>query len=139
MLPPRPLRIALADHSSAVRAYIRDLIGGHDAMEVVAEAGTVADVEAIAEQTAPDGIILDIAMLGDGSRALRRMKAEHPTTWLVVLTNHADPHHRDVCLRIGADAFLDKSLEYERVVAELERLAADRGIATTAPSLGQLA
>ena len=137
MLPPRPLRIALADDSRAVRTHLREFIGAHEGMQVVAEAEQMPDVETIVAQQAVDGVIIDIGMPGNGMQTLRHIKAHHPGTWVVVLTNHADPYHRDVCLRTGADAFLDKTLEYENVVGELERLAANRGVPAARDSIGE--
>ena len=66
----------------------------------------------------PEAIVLDVHLDADtGIAGLRRLRRAAPRALIVVLTNEASEVHRRECLRHGgADAFLDKSREFDRLV-----------------------
>ncbi len=66
----------------------------------------------------PDVILLDINLPdGSGLGVLRYVKAQHPATVVIMLTNQAGDYYRNTCLKLGADHFVDKSREFEQVPA----------------------
>ena len=71
---------------------------------------------------APDLVVLDIRMPGgDGGAGLRAVKIRSPGTTVLMLTNYATPVHRERCVAAGADGFLDKSAELDRLVELVAR------------------
>lgn len=60
--------------------------------------------------------LLDINMPGpNGIELLLYIKENHPSVINIMLTNQSDACYREMCARIGADYFLDKTSEFEKV------------------------
>lgn len=115
MVTPKPLRILIADDSELLRRTFSDQMNALSYAEVVSEVGTAQDAIQATDRMEPDVVVLDIEMPGSGIQALKRIRARHETLPIIMLTNHADPFYKEICLREGADYFLDKSIEFERV------------------------
>ena len=125
MVDLKQLRVLIADDSDIVRQHLRDLLAAYAYTEVVGEAATTRDALLLAEAAEPDVVILDIAMPGSGIRALKAFKQQPAPPRVVMLTNHAGPYYRKVCLDAGADFFLDKSIEFDRIPEVLEEIGDD--------------
>ena len=64
----------------------------------------------------PDVAIFDIKLArGNGIDALAAAKSELPGLRGIVLSNHATPQHVKASAEAGAEFFLDKSAEFERI------------------------
>lgn len=60
--------------------------------------------------------ILDINLPGrNGIELLTYIKEKCPRVQNIMLTNQSDSYYRKLCNRIGADHFLDKTNDFERV------------------------
>ncbi len=89
-------------------------------LEVIGEAGTLAEALAFVGTRMPEAIVLDLQLPdGNGLDVLPVVKGRAPAPVVVVLTNAARPGYRERCLARGADAVLDKSTEFESVVTTL--------------------
>jgi CheY-like chemotaxis protein len=99
-----------------------------DDFEVVtAEDGEKGCAMALAER--PDIIVMDLEMpLVDGWEATRRLKNDPQTRDIpiIALSAHALAGSRERALAAGCDEFDTKPVEFERLVATLRRLLADR-------------
>jgi CheY-like chemotaxis protein len=77
----------------------------------------------------PDLIVIDISLAhGSGFDVLRALQ-EHslvPAAMKVVLTNHAEPEYENLCRRLGADRFFDKSFEISQALALIDYLAVEK-------------
>ena len=61
-------------------------------------------------------MVLDYQLHGGTAvDVLRTVHAQLPQTVFLVLTNHANPQYRRICLDAGASFFFDKSLEFGKV------------------------
>lgn len=110
------IKVVVADDSVLVRQHLVSMLRDLNHVEVVAEAADVPSVLEQVDQLNPEVVVLDIQMPGGtGIRALRKIKQTHPETLVIMLTNHADPFYRSMCLRSGANYFFDKSVEFEQV------------------------
>jgi DNA-binding NarL/FixJ family response regulator len=73
-------------------------------------------------------VILDLQMPGgSGLDVLRAVRPGHPSLQVVICTNYPYPKYRDECMTAGANFFLDKSTEFEKIPVifrELIRAAA---------------
>jgi DNA-binding response OmpR family regulator len=68
-------------------------------------------------------VILDIRMPGgNGIQVLEAIKTSTAAPVVIMLTAFPYPQYRKKCLEVGADYFLDKTTEFERVVEVLEQL-----------------
>ena len=60
----------------------------------------------------PDVMILDLRMPGiDGIEVLRQVKSTNPDIEVIVLTGHGTEKDKDVCMELGAFAFLQKPVD----------------------------
>lgn len=84
------------------------------------EDAAVRDIGAIQ----PGLLILDLNLAsGSGMEVLRRIKLQGFHGAVIVLTNYAYPQYRKKSMELGADYFLDKSQEIERLNELLVNLA----------------
>ena len=62
----------------------------------------------------PEVMILDLRMPGiDGIEVLRQVKASNPDIEVIVLTGHGTEKDRDLCMALGAFAFLQKPVDIQ--------------------------
>ena len=115
--------VFIVDDVPSMRERLRELVAEVPEVEVVGDAGTPADAIAGILDTHPACVLLDYQLIGGtGVDVLRAVHDRAPGTVFVVLTNHPDPQYRRACLAAGADHFLDKSTEFERIADVLRNL-----------------
>jgi two-component system, NarL family, response regulator NreC len=119
-----PITLLLAEDHRVVRAGLRLLLDRQDGIEVVGEAGDIAETERRAAELRPRVIVLDVD-LPDGSSipAIPRLQQSAPGTRIVILTMHTAPALARDALRAGATGFVLKD------AAEAELLDAIRAVA----------
>jgi DNA-binding NtrC family response regulator len=62
----------------------------------------------------PEVMILDLKMPGiDGFEVLRRVKKNNPDVEVIIMTAHGSDKERELCMQLGAFAFLQKPVEIE--------------------------
>lgn len=63
---------------------------------------------------APDVMVLDLKMPGiDGLEVLRRVKASHPKTEVIILTGHGSESEEELAFELGAFAYIRKPADIE--------------------------
>jgi len=110
------IRVFLVEDSKVIRQRLLSLLDGLPGVEIVGDSDTAAD--AIREITAllPDIVVLDIKLKsGSGIEVLRTIKQGQAPMTVIMLTNYATDEYRKKCLEAGADYFLDKTNEFERL------------------------
>ncbi|HEX9633155.1 MAG TPA: response regulator transcription factor [Gemmatimonadales bacterium] len=119
-----PLGVVLADDSEVVRQRLRTVISGLPDVLIVGEAADADQALARIREHAPDVVVLDMFMPGGGgTRVLQELAGADQRPIVLVFTNFAYPEYRDACLQLGADHFLDKSADLERLLSILGQLA----------------
>ena len=74
----------------------------------------------------PEVMILDLKMPGiDGIEVLRRVKSEHPDIEVIILTGHGSEADREVCMELGAFAYLHKPVDID-VLSETLKAANEK-------------
>ncbi|MEO0323676.1 MAG: sigma-54 dependent transcriptional regulator [Myxococcota bacterium] len=125
-------RLLVVDDDEGVRRFVAEALetGAHQ----VADAASGEEALRLAKREAFDVVFTDLKMPGmGGQQLLRRLRAEHPETEVVVLTAHGDVATAVACMRAGAFDFLEKpvgSLEQLRALAA--RAAEHRALRLTA-------
>jgi DNA-binding NarL/FixJ family response regulator len=105
----KPIRILLADDHNVVRKGLRLLLESEPGFSVIAEAADGRAAAALAEQTAPDAVVMDVAMpLLNGIEAARQITAKSPGIAVVFLSMHSDESYVLRALKAGARAYLLK-------------------------------
>ena len=118
------MKIFIADDSRVVVERLAGLLEDVPGARLVGQAGDVpAAVNGIQEMK-PDAVILDLHMPGgSGLDVLRAIRIDHPHLYVVICTNYPYPEYREECLTAGANLFLDKSAEFEKIPSILRELA----------------
>jgi len=94
-------------------------------VDSISHAFTVTAAIEILEQSPPDIILLDINLPDtSGIELLRIVKEKYPAIIVVMLTNNANDYYRQLCLKLGADHFVDKSKEFDMVPGIISALEA---------------
>ena len=117
------MRVFVADDSAAVRERILALLEEIPGVEIVGHAEDALAARVLVTALRPDVVILDINMPGgSGVEVLHDIKSVSHPPRVIMLTNHSQPQYRHECLAAGAEVFLDKSTEFEKLrQAVLER------------------
>jgi len=118
------LTVVLADDSDVVRQRLRSVIAGLPGVAVVGEAPDADQAVTQIREHAPDVVVLDMFMPGGGgTRVLQELHGAESRPIMLVFTNFAYPEYRDACLQLGADHFLDKSADLDRLLSIISQLA----------------
>lgn len=106
------LRIMLVDDHALFRQGVKSLLDSRPDLEVVASAADGNEAIALARETTPDVILMDIEMPNcDGLEATRQIKRELPATKIVALTVVDDAEIIFEAIKSGAEGYLLKDLE----------------------------
>lgn len=119
-----PLRILLADDHTLFRQGIRVGLDSRDDMEIVGEAADGLEAIALARETMPDVILMDISMPRySGLEATRRIKREMPYVKIIILTVSDQEEDLFEAIRSGADGYMLKNLEARELFETLQIVA----------------
>ncbi len=137
-----PVRVFLLDDHEIVRRGVVAVIDAEPDMEVVGEAGTVAEALEVVQGCSPDVAVLDIR-LGEGSgvEVCRDIRSQYPDVKCLMLTSFEDDQALVEASLAGAAGYVLKQvqggdlLEAIRMVAD-GRVLLDR--ATTRLALRRL-
>jgi DNA-binding NarL/FixJ family response regulator len=129
-----PIRVLLVDDQTLFRAGLRTLLSTRPEVEVVGDAENGEAALAVAAQTRPDVVLMDLKMpVLDGVAATRRLRVQLPTCRVVALTTFEDDELVFEGLRAGAVGYLLKDAPIGTLVDAI--LAASRGESVLQPSV----
>lgn len=111
------IRILLADDHAIVREGYRALLEKRG-MRVVAEAADGAEAYRLYKETAPDLVIMDLAMPGIGGvEAIRRIRRRDPKARILAFTMHQNPAFAVQAFQAGASGYVTKSSTPETLLS----------------------
>ncbi len=117
------MKVFIADDSMVVVERLADLLDEVPGGQLVGQAGNVPEAVRGIQEMKPDAIILDLQMPGgSGLDVLRAIRMDYPDVCVLICTNYPYPQYREECLTAGANFFLDKSAEFEKIPAILREL-----------------
>jgi DNA-binding NarL/FixJ family response regulator len=120
-----PIRVLIVDDHAVVRLGLRSLLTHSNGFRVVGEAGSMTDGVALASQTRPDVVLMDVRLPdGSGVEACRRIKQQHPDTRVVMLTSYSDEDAIVGAVMAGASGYLLKQADSERLTQAIRDAAA---------------
>jgi len=129
------LRLFIADDHAVMRTGLRAVLEKEPDFVIVGEAGNAAEVMEGLHRTPAEVLLLDLSMPGTltGTRLAGAVHARFPSTHVVILTMHEDPHYLQEALREGARGYVLKKSGAEDVIRAIR--AACRGEVHVDPAL----
>jgi DNA-binding NarL/FixJ family response regulator len=108
----RTLKVVVADDHRLVLEGLRLALGAERGIELVAETSEGHKVLPLVARTRPDVVLLDVRMPGmDGLAVLERLRARYPEVKVVMLSGANDVQVIQEALRLGASAFVLKTID----------------------------
>jgi DNA-binding NarL/FixJ family response regulator len=121
------LRVLLVEDHLILRQGLRALLETNSDIEIVGEAGTVADALAQAQATQPAIVITDIGLPDcPGIELVAELRARHPQTRVLVLTAYSTEEHIRAALTAGASGYVLKDASHAELVQGLRAVSAGR-------------
>lgn len=120
-----PIRVLLADDHAVVREGLKSLISQQDDMQVVGEASDGRAAHRLAQEFAPDVVVMDVSMpeLG-GAAATAEIRRDAPGCRVVALTVHEGEGYLHQLLQAGASGYVLKRSAAEDLVRAVREVAA---------------
>jgi DNA-binding NarL/FixJ family response regulator len=120
-----PTILIVEDHE-AVRASLLNLLGAAFTDCRFLEAKTGEEAIALVSAHRPEIVLMDIGLPKiTGIEATRRVKAEVPTTMVVVISIHEAPNYRADADAAGANAFILKSEIPSKLIPLIKELLSE--------------
>ena len=111
------IRIVLVDDHAVVRSGYRRLLSAEPDFDVVGEAASAPEANALVQQVRPDVAIVDLSLKGSsGLEAIAGMRARQPGLRVLVLSMHDSAGHVAQALKAGAHGYLTKRSEPEELI-----------------------
>jgi len=129
-----PIRLLIVDDHPVVRDGLRGMFTGDPDFEVVGEARDGAEALALAANSRPDVVLMDLRMPGmDGVTAIGRLVGSGNPAKVLVLTTYDTDADVLPAIEAGATGYLLKDAPREELVRAVR--AAARGEAVLSPSV----
>jgi len=123
------MKIIIVDDDALIRESLSLTLTLEDDIEVVGEAEDGSAALALCEKCQPDIALMDIRMPNiDGIGATRLIKDQFPTIKIMMLTTFADKANIQQALSAGADGYLLKTDETEKIAGKLRALMSGSGV-----------
>jgi len=125
------ITVLVLDDHEVVRRGICDILDRADGIQVVAEAGDVAQAIRRADAVKPQVILSDLRLPdGTGLDVIAHVAEKLPETRIVVLTSYDDDEARAAAKAAGAHGFVPKTAKSAEVLQAVRDAAAGRVSAT---------
>jgi DNA-binding NarL/FixJ family response regulator len=117
-------RLVIADDHPLFRGALRTAVTGLLTNAEIAEAGSFDDAAKLLETGGDvDLILLDLSMPGvRGFSGLMYLRAQYPSTPVIVVSANDDPAVIRRCMDFGASGFIPKTLDVEGMRAAVQRV-----------------
>jgi two-component system response regulator DesR len=117
------IRIMLVEDRVEFRLLLADLLGRQRELEVVAQAGSLAEARRLATAVKFEVAILDMGLPdGNGAGLIAELREANPGVAVLILSASLDPSNLERATEAGVDQILDKFASPTEVVAAVRRL-----------------
>ncbi|ANG84824.1 response regulator [Microbacterium aurantiacum] len=122
-------RVFLVDDHEIVRRGIAQLVDAEPDLDVVGEAGDIAEALRRIEATAPDVAVLDVRLPdGSGVDLCREVRSRHPHIACLMLTAYDDDEALRSAALAGASGYVLKDIRSAALVDAIRASAAGRTV-----------
>jgi len=123
------VRVFLLDDHEVVRRGLSALLADEPDLEVVGEAGTVADALPAILEIRPDVVVIDAQLPdGDGIDVCREMRAVDPGIKGLVLTTYDDEETISAAILAGASGYVLKQIDGSSLVDGIRLVASGHSL-----------
>lgn len=118
------LRILLAEDHETVREGIKLIIDSQDDMEICGEAGDGREAIRLAQELAPDVLVMDVSMPElNGLKAAAKLKRIAPAIKILTLTRHTDEAYLQELLQAGVSGYVLKQSAASELLRAIRAVA----------------
>ncbi len=111
------IRIMIADDQPLMCDGLKTILENEEGIEVIATVGDGLKAYELGCQLRPDVILMDIRMpVMDGVESVRLIKRQHPEIIVIILTTFDDDEYILDALTNGANGYLLKSIQTEKLI-----------------------
>ncbi|MEH6466489.1 MAG: response regulator, partial [Porticoccus sp.] len=126
-------KLILVDDHPLLRKGVRQLVELEDDMAVIGEASNGEDAVQLVQEKDADLVLLDLTMKGmDGIETLQAMRDAGVNCRIVVFTVSDDTSDVVAALKAGADGYLLKDMEPERLVDRIREACSGKMVLSEA-------
>jgi EAL domain-containing protein (putative c-di-GMP-specific phosphodiesterase class I) len=121
-MPPRHIRVLIADDAAIARETLAGVVASDDALELVGVAADAQEAIELATLHHPDVALIDVRMpSGGGPRATREIRRLSPSTSVIAVSAYRDERSVAEMLAGGAMSYLTKDSSLEEIAHAIRR------------------
>lgn len=115
------IRVVIVDDQTTVSAGLAAIVGSDPEIEVMGQASNGEEAVALVATHTPDLVLMDLQMpVMNGVQATRRLKRDHPTLPVLVLTTYAADEWVFDAIHAGAAGYLLKDTRPPQLIAAIK-------------------
>ena len=119
----KQIRVMLVEDHSDFRALMEVLLNGQSDIQLLAQAGSLAEARAQAATLEFDVVVLDLGLPdGHGEDLIADFRRSSPDVGVLILSASLDPAGVEKATRLGADEIMDKLAPLDEVLSTVRWL-----------------
>jgi two-component system response regulator DesR len=119
----KQVRVMLVEDHPDFRALMEVLLNRQSDINLVAQAGSLAEARDHAAKFQFDVVVLDLGLPdGHGEELIADFRRSNPNVGVLILSASLDPAGIEKATRLGADEIMDKLAPLEEVLGTVRRL-----------------
>ncbi len=123
------LTILVMDDSEIIRERLTEILSRIEGAQCIGKTRYASEGLDMVSLYRPDLVVIDFKLHDRiGMDIVKKIKQINPQSIVIVMTNYPYSAYRIRCMSLGADYFLDKSLEFSRVKDIAENILIEHGI-----------
>jgi DNA-binding NarL/FixJ family response regulator len=125
----RLIRLLLVDDSDLFLENESIFLRQYPDLEITGTAHSADEALAQADMLKPDVLLLDVSLKGFNSlQIVPRLRSEHPSMGIIILTQYDLEAYRWAALDSGADSFIPKKMLCAQLLPSIHRVALERPV-----------
>ena len=121
-----PVKVLLADDHTMFREGLAGLLTSYGGLEIVGEVSNDEGALALAQEKKPDVVIMQVQMPFERAKeSLLKMRQISPLPKVVVVTMFEEPRYVRELMKLGASAYLVKSVSVEHLIGAVRAAVFD--------------
>ena len=121
-----PIRVLLADDHTLFRRGVAELLSTYGRLEIVGEVSNNEEALRLAQDEKPDVVIMQVQMPFERAKeSLLRIREISPPPKVVIVTMFEEPRYIRELMRLGASAYLLKSVSIEHLIGAVRAAVFD--------------